>query len=190
MSTETDASAIERSLNEPECFEVVFDRHFASLLRYLCRRVGGELAKELAAETFERAFRARDSFEASEVSALPWLYGIAGNLVRMHHRREERRLRAYARAAELGSERVPDDLPLGGATLAPILAEALAALSPPLREVLLLHAWGELSHEEIATALGLSIAAVRTRLHRARSQVARRLEIVDDGEPLELEGVT
>jgi RNA polymerase sigma-70 factor (ECF subfamily) len=70
-----------------------------------------------------------------------------------------------------------------------VLAEALAALSPPLREVLLLHAWGELSHTEIGSALGLSSAAVRTRLHRARSQVAHRLDIVDDGEPLEMETV-
>jgi RNA polymerase sigma-70 factor (ECF subfamily) len=175
------------SLNQPESFEVVFDRHFACVVRYLSRRVGDGLAKELAAETLERAFRGRGSSAASDGSALPWLYGIAGNLVRMHHRTEERRLRAYARAALLQPEGLAVELQTGAGPLAPILAEALAALSPPLREVLLLHAWGELSDEEIANALGLSLAAVRTRLHRARSQVARRLDVADDTEPLETE---
>jgi RNA polymerase sigma-70 factor (ECF subfamily) len=188
MIMESDASAIRRSLDEPECFEVVFDRHFARLLRYLRRRVGGDLAKELAAETFERAFRARESFAGCDESALPWLYGIAGNLVRMHRRSEERRLRAYARAAQARPEGLQDEFPLDGAALGPVLADALATLSAPLREVLLLHAWGELSHVEIATALGLSDEAVRTRLHRARSQIARRLEMTDN-KPLQTEGV-
>ena len=188
MITESDASVIRRSLTEPECFEIVFDRHFARLLRYLRRRVGGELSGELAAETFERAFRARGSFSGAEDSALPWLYGIAGNLVRMHRRGEERRLRAYARAAQLRPDGVQDDLAPDETDIAPRLAEALATLSPALREVLLLHAWGELSHEEIGSATGLSPEAVRTRLHRARSQVARHLGAANDSRPLTTEG--
>jgi RNA polymerase sigma factor (sigma-70 family) len=180
---DTDALAISRSLSEggraSQSFELVFDRHHATIYRYLRRRVGAELAQELAAETFLQAFRARRRFAAGGDSALPWLYGIAANLVRMNRRAEERRLRAYARAA---GER--DDQPLSGgevearldaAALAPALAAALTALSPVSREVLLLHAWGELSHEEIGEALDLSPAAVRTRLHRARAQVGEML---------------
>jgi RNA polymerase sigma-70 factor (ECF subfamily) len=184
---DTDALAISRSLTDPEHFEVVFDRHFASIHRYLRRRVGSELAQELAAETFLQAFRGRRRFSARADSALPWLYGIAANLLRMNQRAEERRLRAYARAA--GAQDEP--LPFGGdveerldaAALAPALAAALGALSPVSREVLLLHAWGELSHEEIAEALRVSPAAVRTRLHRARAQVGEML-----GEQTELVG--
>jgi RNA polymerase sigma-70 factor (ECF subfamily) len=97
---ETDALAISRSLSDPESFELVFDRHFAIIHRYLRRRVGDELAEELAAETFLQAFSARRRFVAGgRDSALPWLYGIAANLLRMNQRAEERRLRAYARAA-------------------------------------------------------------------------------------------
>jgi RNA polymerase sigma factor (sigma-70 family) len=176
---DTDALAISRSLTDPEQFEVVFDRHFARIHRYLRRRVGSELAQELAAETFLRAFRGRRRFAAGADSALPWLYGIAANLIRMNQRAEERRLRAYARAAGQRD----DPPPTGGevedrvdaAACGPALAEALASLSPVSREVLLLHAWGELSHEQIAQALRLSPAAVRTRLHRARAQVGEML---------------
>src|SRR5213082_17865 len=96
---ETDATAISRSFTDPASFEVVFDRHYTPVYRYLRRRVGDELAQELAAETFLQAFRARGRFAAGGDSALPWLYGIAANLIRMNQRAEERRLRAYARMA-------------------------------------------------------------------------------------------
>jgi RNA polymerase sigma factor (sigma-70 family) len=178
MSTDSDASVISDSLRDPERFELVFDRHFPTIYRYLRRRVGEDLARELVAETFLRAFQARDRSPAQAASALPWLYGIAANLLRMSHRREERRLRAYARAAAQEVAGTGDggvEERLDAIALRPQLAGALAALSPALREVLMLHAWSELSHEEIAQALQCSPAAVRTRLHRARSQVESHL---------------
>ena len=100
----------------------------------------------------------------------------------MNYRTEERRLRAYARAAAGLSGYEPaiavEDR-LDAEALGPALAVALAGLSPSLREVLVLHASAELSHEEIAAALSCSSAAVRTRLSRARNQLAARL-----GEPI------
>ena len=99
MSSEPDASVLRRSIDQPECFAVLFDRHFARVHGYLRRRLGDELAAELAAETFLRAFGSRRRFSGGDASVLAWLFGIAANLVRMNHRTEERRLRAYARAA-------------------------------------------------------------------------------------------
>ncbi len=142
------------------------------------RRLGDELAAELAAETFLQAFRSRRRFAGGEASVRAWLFGIAANLVRMNYRAEERRLRAYVRAAADLSGFEPaiavEDR-LDTEALGPALALALAELSPALREVLVLHAWAELSHEEIAEALGCSSAAVRTRLSRARSRLAAGL---------------
>jgi len=178
MSSEPDAGALRRSINEPECFAVLFDRHFARVHRYLRRRLGDELAAEMAAETFLQAFRCRQRFSGGEASVLAWLYGIATNLVRMNNRAEERRLRAYARAANRVGGHEPAiavEERLDAEALGPALAMALTGLTPALREVLLLHAWAELSHDEIAVALGCSSAAVRTRLSRARSQLAAEL---------------
>jgi len=178
MSSEPDASVLRRSIDRPECFAVLFDRHFARVHRYLRRRLGDELAGELAAETFLQAFRSRRRFTGGEASVLAWLYGIATNLVRMNHRTEERRLRAYARAAAGLSGYEPaiavEDR-LDAEALGPALALALSGLSPALREVLVLHARAELSHEEIAEALGCSSTAVRPRLSRARSRLAAGL---------------
>ena len=176
--TPSDRDVIDSSIERPERFEAVFDRHATAIYRYLRRRVGVALAEELTAETFARAFGARHQFDRRGESALPWLYGIATNLLRMHRRAEERRLRAYARAADNGSRPSPSsdaDRRLDAMSLGPALAEALASLPAGQREVLLLHAWSELSHEGIAAALEISAGTVRSRLHRARSRMAERL---------------
>lgn len=175
----TDAELIAASLRRPELFEVIFDRHAAGIHRYLRRRLGESLAEELTAETFTRAIRARASFDRTQVSAGPWLFGIATNLVRMHHRSEQRRDRAYrllprGRIASSSPAEIHERL--DAQALRPILAEALGALSADQRDVLLLHAWAGLSHSEIALALEISTATVRKRLHRARANAAKRLQ--------------
>lgn len=119
----------------------------------------------------------------------PWLFGIAANLLRRHRRAEERRLRAYARAAMAPGDAsafdgVDERLDAAAATVA--LAHALASLGPGERDVLLLHAWADLSYEQIAGALAIPVGTVRSRLHRARGVaselLARSGEAV--GEPL------
>jgi RNA polymerase sigma factor (sigma-70 family) len=174
----SDRDVVLSSHGRPECFEAIFDRHATTIYRYLRRRAGAALAEDLVAETFARAFHARCRFDPRGESALPWLYGIAANLLRMHRRAEERRLRAYARAAEHGVEPSPSadsDRRLDAVALRPALAEALASLPLGQRQVLLLHAWTGLSHEGIAAALEISATTVRSRLHRARVHVAERL---------------
>jgi RNA polymerase sigma-70 factor (ECF subfamily) len=165
-----DAATIARSHDQPVAFEAIFERHFAVVHRYLRRRVGDALAEELAAETFTRAFASRRRFASGPGgSARPWLFGIAENLVRGHRRSEERRWRAYARAHVTDAPAPPDvDGRLDARAAA---AEALAALSADQRAVLLLTAWAELSGDEIALALGVAPATVRSRLGRARARL-------------------
>jgi DNA-directed RNA polymerase specialized sigma24 family protein len=102
MSSESDASVLRRSIDQPDCFAVLFDRHFTRVHRYLRRRLGDELAAELAAETFLQAFRSRRRFAGDEASVLAWLYGIAANLVRMNHRTEDQAQISRSRVAALG----------------------------------------------------------------------------------------
>jgi RNA polymerase sigma-70 factor (ECF subfamily) len=177
--TPSDAVLIRRSLRHPEAFEALFERHAATVMRYLQLRVGYGLAEELMAETFVRAFDARRRFDSRRASALPWLYGIASNLIRMHFRTEERRLRAYR--AAVGLETQPGDLTdesvarLHASELASAIAAALATLPVAQSDVLLLHSYAELTTEEIAEALGISTGSVRKRLHRARRFMAEQL---------------
>lgn len=89
-----------------------------------------------------------------------------------------RQLRAFTRAGRLvvderGFEDV--DARLDAAAASPVLAAALAELGAVDREVLLLFAWAELSYEEISLALEIPVGTVKSRLHRARDVVRRRL---------------
>ncbi len=67
------------------------------------------------------------------------------------------------------------DARVDAVALGPVLAEALAAMPSGQRDVLLLHAWGDLQPAEIAVALGVSAGTVRSRLSRARVFVEARL---------------
>src|SRR5688500_19258466 len=93
MSSLSDAEVIGRSLDQPEAFGLIYDRHAPSMLRFLGRRLGAEVAEGLAGELFRIAFERRKTFDMSRASALPWLYGIGSNLLLKHRRGEARRLR-------------------------------------------------------------------------------------------------
>jgi RNA polymerase sigma factor (sigma-70 family) len=167
---QTDADVIAAAVRDPAAFAELFDRHYASIHGFLRARVGEGLADELASETFLQALRSVRRYDRTFADARPWLFAIATNLVGRHRRSEGRRLRAYARV-ELPP---PTDGPSGEA-LAPALAAALQALAPADRDALLLVAWGELTYEEAARAAGIPIGTLRSRIHRARSQLRKLL---------------
>lgn len=180
MSSPTDAELIASSLEDAERFGLVFDRHFAVIHRYLNRRVGRELADDLAAETFVAAFARRRDYDLGRDDARPWLYGIASNLLRGQWRSERRRLLAYTRAAIEADPSGEHDAALERAdasVAAPLVARALASLEDRDRDALLLLAWGELSYEEIAEALAIPTGTVRSRIHRARARVSQELDV-------------
>src|SRR5580765_120467 len=138
-----------RSRRRPEEFGEVFDRHFATIHRYLERRVGRDAADELSGEVFRIAFEQRTRFRPLYESALPWLYGLATNLVLKRGRSEARRLRALARIesgrGDDGLDGVDDRL--SAEAVRAQLLEGLLALPERDRDVLILVAWEELSYE-------------------------------------------
>jgi RNA polymerase sigma-70 factor, ECF subfamily len=168
-----DAALIERSIGEPDCFAVLFDRHAAAIYRYIARRLGPDAADDLVSEAFLIAFQRRGSYDRAQTNARPWLFGIATNLISRRRRDEARFLRAIARTrvtpdAGPGAEQVTERV--DAQALRGQLAAALASLSGPHRDTLLLIASG-LSHQEVARALGVPIGTVASRLARARRKV-------------------
>jgi RNA polymerase sigma factor (sigma-70 family) len=185
----SDMDCLARSLREPKAFELIFDRHFGAVHRYLHRRAGRDLADELTGETFALAFERRATCRAGS-SALPWLYGIATNLLRRRRRAELRQLRAYARSAVDAWAAYEDEAAarVDGSALGARLAGALAAMRPRERDALLLYALADLSYEEIALALDVPVGTVRTWLHRARQVAERELAAQSDVLPLATSG--
>lgn len=176
-----DAAVIAASLVSPARFGEIFERHYAAIRIYAWRRLPGERADDIASETFVLAFQRRDRFDAQTGSARGWLFGIATNLVRRHWRAEERRLRAYARALQPATAPADEvEARLDAQRLRNVLAAALADLPRRDRDVLLLHAWGDLSHAEIAAALGIADGTVRSRLFRARAALRERIGAIGE----------
>ncbi|MER7000798.1 RNA polymerase sigma factor [Streptomyces sp. NPDC000410] len=184
--TGDDASVVAASLEQPELFAELYNRHAPDIHRYVARRLGDGVADDITAETFLIAFRTRRRYDTTRPSSRPWLYGIAANLIGRQRRTELRALRALARTghdpvAESWADRA-DDRVAAQAVQAP-LAAALARLSAGDRHVLLLIAWEDFSYQEVAEALSIPIGTVRSRLNRARRKV--RAELGDTDPTLE-----
>ncbi|MHB8959183.1 MAG: RNA polymerase sigma factor [Candidatus Limnocylindrales bacterium] len=180
MDQELDAALIARSLDSPLVFGAVFDRHYDFVHRYLARRVGSDVADDLACETFTTALRVRARYDLEHSDARPWLLGIATNLIRHHRRAEVRRLRAYERLEVEHSAGIDEESVAARADAAaarPRIARALARIPDGDRDALLLLAWADLTYAEIALALGIPIGTVRSRIHRARRRLRELLDL-------------
>src|SRR5918992_412958 len=184
----TDGVLFARSVSEPQVFTIVFDRYYRSVYGYLTRRVGQTIADDIAAETFTRAFERRSSYDTAAERALPWLLGIAINLLAHHRRSEARQLRALAVLTEPDAERFTDAATgrIDAASARGRLVAALEQLDDYDREALLLYAWAELKYEEIAGVLTIPVGTVRSRLHRARGKLRQALEQPMDGTVVQL----
>ena len=134
-----------------------------------------ERALEATQETFVRAFKYRDSFDAGKGSVRAWLFAIAANRIREARkaRREEPAPLddpgALAASGEEGLEA------FARGALREEVARALEELPADFREVLVLRYVSDLSMEEVAAALGLSLSAAKMRALRGRDLLARRL---------------
>ena len=146
----------------------LYERHAASVFRFIARRAGPSAAEDLVGDVFVAALEARVRYRphASE-SALPWLYGISGNVVRAYLRKQ--RPSAVA-DADVGVDWNAVDDRLDAHAARDQLRRALESLSPAEREAFLLVAWEGLTTAEAAQALGVSQTVVRTRLTRARQR--------------------
>jgi RNA polymerase sigma-70 factor (ECF subfamily) len=160
-------------------FAALYKDSYGAIHAYASRRAGWEAADEIAAETFLVAWR---RFDALPAEPLPWLYGVARNVVLRHH--ADRGRQRQTRAA-LEGERCWSALGAGDGG-DPGLWEAWEQLSAADREVLALVAWEQLSVADAARALGCSAPVFSVRLHRARRRLERRLAASGASSMLEL----
>ncbi len=157
-----------------EAFGIIFERYARDVYNYCFRRTADWVAAEdLTSAVFLEAWRRRDT-ELLGDSALPWLLGVATNLLRNHHRSLRRHRAALARVpppepypdhAEDLASRLDDERRMRS------ILKAVSQLPLHDQEILSLVAWGGLSYEEAAEALGHPVGTVRSRLSRARARL-------------------
>jgi len=174
LSETADGDLLAMAGSEPEAFGELFKRHSRSVYAYCARRTGDlDLAEDLTSVVFMEAFRRRRKLQLSNSSALPWLIGVANNVVR----NADRSLRRYRSALDRipvpanGMSSEEDAMERLGAQEA--LASALAAISALTqgeKEVVLLVLWSGFTYADAATALGIPVGTVRSRLASARAK--------------------
>ncbi|GIJ30501.1 siderophore-interacting protein [Micromonospora qiuiae] len=153
-----------------ERFTALYRTHYRQVYAYAVSRAGRKLADDVVGDTFMVAWRRLDAVPAAP---LPWLLGVARNVVRERFRDD---IRQASLAAELRAWVVEaaGDVADGVAERAAMLA-ALAALREDDREALTLTAWQGLSAKDAARVAGCSTATFFVRLHRARKRLEQAM---------------
>ncbi|MGE3314581.1 MAG: sigma-70 family RNA polymerase sigma factor [Planctomycetaceae bacterium] len=155
------------------------DRLFGSLLRILDSH---DDARDVAQEAFVLAYQKLASFKGNS-AFYSWLFRIAMNAAVSHRRRSGRQMASVDQAREQsGSDPVdghPESRPAHALELAErqaLVNRALQEVSEEFRTVLVLKEIEDLSYEEIAEIVGIPIGTVRSRIHRARSELREKLD--------------
>lgn len=156
---------------DADAFGLLFERHARTIYNYCFRRTGDwAAAEDLVSIVFLEAWRRRDQ-RLPPGKELPWLLGIATNVVRNRRRSERRYAAALRRVPESRTEpelTSESDERLDDERLMRQTLELLSRLPRRELDVFVLCAWFELSYEDAAVALEIPVGTVRSRLSRAR----------------------
>ena len=129
-------------------------------------------AEELVFRTFDQAVKKIRLFDPSR-NFFTWLYAIMLNFHRMNHRR--RRVEEVPMGAAEDLPEQTTDPAAGTQDADDEVANAIRALSQPLREVIVLRYFADKTVEEIAAALDIPVGTVKSRLYNARAELANLL---------------
>jgi RNA polymerase sigma-70 factor, ECF subfamily len=193
--SETDQALLERvRAEDPEALAELVERYAPRVLRFgikMCR--DEEDAREVVQDTLLAAARGMRDFRGTSAVST-WLYAIARSFcIKRRTRGEAARgdhepIDAVSEAAHpelVEAERTPEQQ-ASARQIEVALESAIAELEPSYREVLVLRDVEGLTAPEVAEVMGLSVEAVKSRLHRARSQVRQKLAPMLAPEPSEL----
>lgn len=162
---------------DQEAFARLVTRYERQVYNLAYRMLGNaEDAEDATQETFLRAYMALPSFEMGRKFS-SWLLSIAANFcVDCLRRRRFAWLSLQDLSFRLASPAEEADRTVLRQEEASQVQRLLNRLPEKYRLVVILRYWYDFSYEEIASTTGLSLATVKTRLHRARCMLARALE--------------
>ncbi|HVP77085.1 MAG TPA: sigma-70 family RNA polymerase sigma factor [Thermodesulfobacteriota bacterium] len=171
---------------DDSAFEILVDRHQASVLNLIYRFIGDRTqAKDLAQEVFIRVWQAAKSYKP-EAKFTTWLYRITANLC-FNELKSSRRKKwfSFNRSDEEGGHTLEETVADTAASAEDILLEkertrqisdALQSLPDNQRMALVLKRYDDLSYQEIAQVIGCSVSAVESLLVRAKRTLQEKLK--------------
>jgi RNA polymerase sigma factor (sigma-70 family) len=174
FQTSDDALWEASSRGDGRAFSEIYERYARTIYNYLFRRLADwSEAEDLTAVVFLEAFRRRREAVLDEGKLLPWLYGIATNVLRNRRRAQFRHRRLLAQLEGRPRPAEPDAAARAeaAAQMRSVL-QRVAALPRQQHDVVALCVWSDLSYAEAAVALGVPVGTIRSRLARARAALA------------------
>jgi RNA polymerase sigma-70 factor (ECF subfamily) len=164
-----------------EAFEELVRRTYVDTYTLAVRLTANEEdARDVVQDAYLRAWKGIGRFRG-DAQFSTWMYRITANtastLVQKRRRRRTEPLESIEDPIERASEALPEAAAESSVALAE-LGEAVAALPPKLRAIVVLKDVYGLSHEDIAAELGISVSAAKVRLHRGRKRLR---EMLDEG---------
>ena len=133
-----------------------------------------EEAQDIVQEAFIQAYRNLGSFRGDS-AFFTWIYRIAFNLAKARHRKQ-RPFSIDTSSLSMPSKEPSAEQIFESSEFRTILRTAIAELSTDHQHVIILRELEELDYDEIAQRLDLSVGTVRSRLHRARTQLRDLLQ--------------
>lgn len=155
-----------------ELYEQYFPQVFRLALRLASNRTDAE---DLAQEVFLKLLSTRPADMSGSTAG--WIHRVTTNLFLDNMRRKKRRPESLVGEHHeflVSRDPIPEVL-VHDAAFDPDIEEALAELPQQMRVAVILSDVEQLSHEEIAAALGIKVGTVRTRVHRGRVQLRKNL---------------
>lgn len=150
--------------------------HKDAVYRFAWRMTGSpSVAEDVLQEVFLALVRAPERFDGARAPLRAFLLAIARNQVRKRWEKEPQ----WDELEDEAFESAPVD-PLAG-EVAELVGRAIQALPPLQREALVLFQYEEMSLEEVARTVGAEVAAVKSRLHRAREKLRSMLTPLKGG---------
>ena len=161
-----------------KAFDELVRATYADTYTLALRLTGNEEdARDVVQDAYIRAFRGLGQFRG-DARFSTWMYRITANCANTHlAKRSRHRHEVLDEADPLADDRPSADpqLQADASALRVRLTDALEALPPKLRQVVVLRDIYDLPHEAIAAELGISETAAKVRLHRARKKLREDL---------------
>lgn len=176
---------------DEDAFTALYRRRQGGVYRFALHMSGSEsIAEDVTQEVFIVLMREAASYDAGRGSLSAYLYGIARNHVLRRLRRDRLYVPIAGDPAD-AEEMIPEQLiagndPLGDLTRSETIEsvrQAVLALPPHYREVVVLCDLQEMSYVDAADVLGCALGTVRSRLHRARALLIDKLRAANVNRP-------
>ena len=163
---------------ELDLLSELFERHHRRLFNFFLRLTPDRSAAEdLVQEVFVRMLKYRHTFK-SDGELTPWMFALARNAAVDQYRHRPKELQEDPEAPEpVSSGEAPSER-LEKRERSELLQAALRRLPAEKRELLLLARFGEMKYEAIGELLGVSVGAIKVRVHRALKELREAYQTV------------